>query len=236
MKKQPKYLQIYNDIKDKILSYHYPINSKLPDGNQLTLEYSASIMTVKKALDILVEEGYIIRRRGDGTLVKDWTKGSKAHLYAPKGSTQVRKGEVISKIITFKVNLPSTRVAEKLSIGVDEFVYQIERLRVLEGVPSIMEYTFMPVQVIPGLKYEHLKHSIYSYIQEELGLSVHSSFLNITGVRPNQVEKEQMNLTNIDFLMQVEQVANLDDGRIFEYSIARHLPEKFQFDTIIFNN
>lgn len=235
MKKQPKYLQIYNDIKDKILSDKYPINSKLPDGNQLTSEYSASIMTVKKALDILVEEGYIIRRRGDGTLVKDWTKGKKAHLYAPKGSTRVRNGKVVSKVLTFDVIHPSPQVAEKLSISVDDFVYHIVRLRLLEETPSIMEYTYMPVQVIPGLKYEHLTSSIYSYIQEELELSVHSSFLNITGVRPTQLEKEQMNLSDKDFLMQVEQVANLDDGRIFEYSIAKHLPKIFQFDTIIFN-
>ncbi|GAB2027418.1 GntR family transcriptional regulator [Lactovum odontotermitis] len=236
MKTKPKYLQIYDDIKSKILCNAYPINSKLPDGRQLTQEYSASIMTVKKALDILVEEGYIIRRRGDGTHVKDWTKGRKAHLYAPEGSTQVRHGNVTSKVITFEVIHPYAQVAEKLSIDTDDFVYRIERLRFFENVPAIMEYTFMPISVIPGLKYEHLVNSVYSYIQGELGLTVHSSFLNITGVRPNQLEQEQMQLSDTDFLIQVEQVADLDDGRLFEYSIARHRPEKFQFETIIFNN
>ena len=42
-----------------------------------------------------------------------------------------------------------------------------------------------------------------------------------------------MNLTNQDFLMRVEQVAYLTDGRTFEYSYADHLPETFEFETVI---
>ena len=70
-KKQPKYLVIYEDVKGKILSGEYPINSRIQDGNTLVKAYDASLMTVKKALDILVSEGFLIRRRGYGTIVKD---------------------------------------------------------------------------------------------------------------------------------------------------------------------
>jgi DNA-binding GntR family transcriptional regulator len=236
MKKQAKYQRIYEDVKNKVLSGFYPIGSKLEDGNSLVHEYGVSLMTVKKSLDMLASEGFLIRRRGDGTIVQDWTKGKKASLYAVEGSSRRHLGEIESKVLHFEVERASAEIAEKLSVEKHEFVYNIARLRVINGIPSIMEYTYMPISIIPNLKYEHLLSSIYDYIQKDLGLRVYSSFLNVRGVRPNDIEKEQMNLSDTDFLLQVEQVANLDDGRIFEYSIARHIPEEFQFDTVVFNN
>ncbi|MFK4926109.1 GntR family transcriptional regulator [Lactococcus garvieae] len=235
-KKQPKYLVIYEDVKEKILSGYYPINSRIADGNTLVQEYDASLMTVKKALDILVSEGFLIRRRGYGTIVKDWTKGKKAHLYAIEGSSKRHLGQLESEVLTFEVEHPNADIAHKLSIDVEDFIYRIERVRYVKKVPTIIEYTYMPISIIPQLKYSHLTGSIYKYILEELGLVIQSSFLNVKGVRPNALEKQTMHLTDTDFLMQVEQVANLDDGRIFEYSIARHLPDSFNFETVIFNN
>lgn len=235
-KKQPKYLVIYEDVKGKILSGEYPINSRIQDGNTLVKAYDASLMTVKKALDILVSEGFLIRRRGYGTIVKDWTKGKKAHLYAVEGSSKRHMGQMESKILTFEIEHPNDDIAQKLSIETDDFIYRIERVRYVEEVPTIIEYTYMPISIIPQLKYSHLVGSIYKYIIEELGLVIQSSFLNVKGVRPNELEKKTMHLQDTDFLMQVEQVANLDDGRIFEYSIARHLPDSFNFETVIFNS
>ena len=160
----------------------------------------------------------------------------KAHLYAVEGSSKRHSGQMESKVLTFEVEHPNADIAHKLSIDVEEFIYRIERVRYVKKVPTIIEYTYMPISIIPQLKYSHLTGSIYKYILEELGLVIQSSFLNVKGVRPNALEKQTMHLTDTDFLMQVEQVANLDDGRIFEYSIARHLPESFNFETVIFNN
>mgnify|MGYP003365629724 CR=1 FL=1 len=236
MKQKAKYVVIYEDVKEKILSGLYPINSRIQDGNTLVKEYDASLITIKKALDILVSEGFLIRRRGYGTIVKDWTKGKKAHIYAVEGSSKRYSEQLDSKILTFEIEHPNPNIANKLSITLDDFVYRIERVRYVKTIPTIIEYTYMPIAIIPHLKYDHLVGSIYKYILEDLGLTIQSSFLNVTGVRPNVLEKKTMSLQDTDFLMQVEQVANLDDGRIFEYSIARHIPATFNFETVVLNN
>ncbi|WP_123580105.1 UTRA domain-containing protein, partial [Pseudomonas protegens] len=70
-------------------------------------------------------------------------------------------------------------------------------------------------------------------IQNKLGLEVGTSVVRVKGIRPDDREKQFMNLTNQDFLMRVEQVAYLTDGRTFEYSYADHLPETFEFETVI---
>ncbi len=229
-------MQICQDLRRKIKEGIYPINGRLPEGGSLAQEYGVSLMTLKRALDVLVAEGYIIRRRGDGTLVRDWKKQQLPHLYSLKGTYYDYKERVRSKVIRFEINRASEEIAEKLNVNPDDCIYEIMRLRELDGRPIIMEYTYMPIDVIPGLKQADLEHSIYGYIQEELGRKVHSAFVKITGVRPNALEIKYMSMLETDFLMEAERISSLDNCQTFEYSIAHHLPEFFDFETVLFNN
>lgn len=207
----------------------------MPDGKSLATDYGVSLMTLKRALDLLVAEGYIIRRRGDGSFIRDWKQGVKPHLYSLKGAYENYDRALTSKVLTFEVIRPDRLVADKLSISTDEFVYHIVRLRLLDEQPIIIEYTYMPVSEIPSLKREHLETSIYSYIREELGRKIHSTCVKISGKRPTDLECQEMGLSPTDFLMEVEQVGCLDNCRVFEYSISHHLPEVFDFQTVMFN-
>ncbi|MCQ9210301.1 GntR family transcriptional regulator [Granulicatella seriolae] len=236
MNSKPKYIKIYEDIRDKIMSGEYKINQKLADGNTLAKQFQVSAMTVKRALDELVSEGFIVRRQGDGSYVKNWNKGQSSNFYSINGTYIRFPNQVTSKVLKFDIEYPTKEVAEKLSIQESDFIYVINRLRLINDIPSIIEYTYMPITVISNLRIQDVESSIYRYIKEVLQLNVQSSFLNIIGCRPTELEKKHLQLSDTDFLMQVEQIANLDDGRIFEYSIARHIPEEFEFKTLLFNN
>lgn len=67
-----KYLFIYNEIREKILCNKYTMNEQLPDEMTLAKQFACSRMTIKKALDLLVSEGLIFRKRGQGTFVLSW--------------------------------------------------------------------------------------------------------------------------------------------------------------------
>lgn len=233
---KPKYLGICQDIRQKIQNGSYAINEKLPDGQTLAGQYDVSLLTLKRALDLLVAEGYIIRRRGDGTVVRDWKSKQLPHLYSLKGNYHDYQDHVSSRVLKFEVIHPSEEVASKLGISSEQFVYEIQRLRFIDQRPAILEYTYMPIEIIPGLTREHLERSIYGYIQDQLGHKIHSAFVKVSGVRPSALEKEEMGLSDSDFLMETERVGSLDSCKTFEYSIAHHLPEVFDFETVIFNN
>lgn len=198
--------------------------------------YDVSLMTMKKALDILVSEGYIIRRRGDGTWVRDWRNGRQSHPYSLQGAYENYGGKLTSKVLTFDIVRPSEQVADKLGISQDDFVYHVIRLRLLDNKPIIMEYTYMPLVEVPNLQRQHVEKSIYTYIRENLGRRIHSTSVKISGRRPNDIECQEMGLTEQDFLMEIEQVGCLDNCRVFEYSISHHLPEVFDFQTVVFNS
>ncbi|EAF6118321.1 GntR family transcriptional regulator, partial [Listeria monocytogenes] len=220
-------------IKKDIESHRYRINEKLPQGRILAQKYNVSELTITKALNLLVREGYVVRRRGAGSFIKDFQNRTIAKFTPLTGSATVHKEKITSTVIGFSTEAPDSFVAEKLSIDQETLVYKIIRMREIEGVPSIIEYTWMPTTIIPSLTMKELESSIYSYISEELHLTIKSAHVNISGIRPSILEKKYLHLTDIDFLMRVEQIAFLDDGRIFEFSIANHIPSEFNFETVL---
>ncbi len=231
-----KYKDIAEDIRSKIKSGEYIYGQKLPYEYVLCMSYHCNKETMKKALDILVKEGLIIRRRGAGTFVKDYdpaTENSAAMF--TRGLTAKYKGKkkVTSKVIEFEVIPADEFLAKKLQIELGDFVYHIIRLRLLDDVPHLIDINYFPLSLIPNLKFEHLHGSIYEYIEKKLKLKIQSSHIMITSSLSTQLEQEYLGLTSKEPFIQEEQTSYLSSGQIFEYSLSRHHYKRFEFQTII---
>lgn len=236
MRTNTKYIDIYTQIKYDIESGKYPINEKLPQGRLLAEQFNVSELTITKAINLLVQEGYIVRRRGSGSFVKNFKHSSITKFSPLTGSTALHNGEVTSTIIGFSTEAPTQYIADKLNVDNESLVYKIIRMRTIKNVPSIIEYTWMPLEIIPGLTTKELETSIYRYIHKSLNLTIKSAHIKVAGVRPSILEKAYLKLNDTDFLMQTKQIAYLDDGRIFEFSIASHIPSEFDFETVLIAN
>lgn len=69
--KLPLYLQIKNEILARIRSAEYPPGSLLKTEMELCATYDVSRVTVRKALKELVEDGWLERRSGSGTFIRE---------------------------------------------------------------------------------------------------------------------------------------------------------------------
>lgn len=233
-----KYVEISNDIRKKIIEGNYLPNERLPFEKEICDKYESSKMTVKKALDILVAEGLLIKRRGSGTFVKDINPKERDNLIA---STQFRglssfyvNHKVESKIIEYKVINVDDNIAKKLLVTEEDFVYKIIRVRVVDGISVVLEEMYMPIQIIPGLKKQHLSGSIYEYIERVLNLKIKSAHRTITIKKSTEYEQKLLNVKKNEPLGIIEQVAYLDNGQAFEYSIVTHRCEEFKVNSVVF--
>lgn len=232
-----KYQEIANDLQKKIANQEYKINDQLPLEKEMCEEYGVSRITIKKAVDILVMKGLVIKRRGSGTFVKGLDNSEIKEI----GEKNILCGfselfndkKVLSKIIDFKVVNANEEISEKLQISSDEFVYYICRVRYANDEPYVIEYTYMPINIISGLKREVLEESIYRYIEEVLNLKIKSSHRVIRAISPNELEGRYLEIDAYSPLLEVEQVAFLDNGQPFEYSKSHHRNDKFEFKSVI---
>jgi DNA-binding LacI/PurR family transcriptional regulator len=63
------YQQVYDELKARITDGRIAVNDRLPTPAELTQEFSVSTITLKRALDMLEEDGYVVRRPRHGTVV-----------------------------------------------------------------------------------------------------------------------------------------------------------------------
>ena len=231
-----KYEKIAFDIKEDILSEKYKPNEQLPFEKELCEKYNVSKMTVKKALDLLVNDGLIIKRRGSGTFVKDITEKEIQRIIEKKqfsGLTTTSIGhKVTSKVLEFKIINVTKEIADILKIEEDEFIYFVHRVRYVDDKAVVIEKTYIPLNLIPGMKLADVKKSIYGYIKDKLGLNIQSAHSTVRAMKSDELDRKYLNLEKDEPILEVERVAYLDNGKVFEYSFSRHRYDKFEFKSI----
>ncbi len=230
---EPKYIQIYKKMKQRIFDHKYQANQQqLPNEMTLCEEFNCSRMTIKKALDLLVMDGLIYRKKGKGTFVlPQGALSSKINIQEDHilGLTNSSKKEVTSKILDFQLKFSDDIIAEKLGIHVNDPVYDIHRLRLINESPYVLERTYMSTSLIPGLDMDVLNHSVYDYIEQTLKYKI-AGFLRITRADcSNKTDQKYLKLKETEPVLEVEQVAYLDNGTPFEYSFSRHRYDRFEF-------
>ena len=235
-----KYEMIAHDVQGKIARGEYKANQRLPVMSELCEMYGVSKITVKRAMDMLVARGLVIKRRGSGSFVKNISITEVAPPFQDMSkqllgftSEYTDTGIHVSTVVhEFEVIEADEDVADQLRIRPGDFVYHIVRTRLAEDVPQEIEYTFMPITIVPGLSADDVRTSVYAYVRDKLDLKIYSAHRSIRAVMPTEEEHDRLQLGESDPLLEISQVVFLDDGRIFEYSVCRHVGSRFTFYSI----
>lgn len=225
------YKEIAQDIRSKIINGTYPVGDPIPEQIKLAKDYNTSRVTIQKAIDILKSEGLIFSRPGSGTFVKKSANvfsslDNDIDVYEGVTASFGSMGLITSEILNFSVRFPTDDEIENLLITKSTPVYDILRLRFLNNEPLILEYTIMPVYVIPNITEETLYGSIYSHIQQNLSLKIGLANRKIHADKPNTLDQKYLNCQLTDPILEVEQVVYLDTGTPFEYSKTRRRYDK----------
>lgn len=82
--KKPLYIQIYQSLKEKIVEHQYPNDEYLPSERELGEYYDVERATVRRALEMLVQDGLLIKIPGSGSKV---TSPKKKDAYASQSES-----------------------------------------------------------------------------------------------------------------------------------------------------
>lgn len=227
-----KYKSIYDEVKRRIMENEYPANFKIPDEISMCKEFNCSRMTMKKALDLLVQEGMLYRKRGQGSFVMGQSNKS-GRIMIPErelqGLTKSAQGSVTSKILEFQLEFASKKIAEHLNINENDPIYNILRLRLMNNKPYVLERTYMSTSLISGINLDILNGSIYEYIECTLGYRIASAQKTTRASISDELDHKELKLKENEPVLEIEQIAYLDNGVPFEYSISRHRYDLFEF-------
>lgn len=229
-----KYREVYTDIKNNILTNHYRAGSLMPTQEELAEKYSISRLTLRKVLQMLGDEGLVYSKQGAGTFVRPRMADSPDEilpLNSPIGVTYShRSQEISSKVLHFDARLPTALEQKNLNIEANEPVYEIKRVRYLNGKHYSFEHTIMPTRIAP-LDEKILHKSIYDYLGSKNIMMTDARRV----VYAEAADAETSQAMGVDLncpMLVIEQTAYDQKGRAFEYSVSQFIKDhsKFVFD------
>lgn len=226
-----KFTQISEDIAGQINDGQLTAGSLLPSENELTDMYEASRETVRKALKILAEDGYIHKVQGKGSIVLDVTKLDFpiSGLVSFKELSSKMGKRIRTWVVELKKGEPSRDSKEKMKLEKDDLVWTLSRVREIEGERIILDKDILSATYVPELTKEICENSIYEYLEGELGLAISFAKKEITIEIPTEEDRRFLDLEGFHNIVVVKNYVYLDDTSMFQYTESRHRPDKFRF-------
>ncbi|EOL45479.1 trehalose operon repressor [Enterococcus phoeniculicola] len=226
-----KFNEIFLDLEKKILANEYPPHTLLPSENQLIKIYGVSRETIRKALNLLTNAGYIQKKQGKGSIVLDLNRFD----FPISGLTSYKELQKTQAIPSQTIvhTLEETTVPQKLSEltgwPAGEAVWQLIRQRKIDGEVVILDKDYLLKSVIPELPKERAEDSIYDYFENDLKLEIAYAQKEITVESANKEVRELMELPEEEHVVVVRSLVYLEDTRCFEYTESIHQLDKFRF-------
>ncbi|MBP1918954.1 GntR family trehalose operon transcriptional repressor [Youngiibacter multivorans] len=212
---------------------------KLPSENELMAEYGISRDTVRKSLQLLLENGFITKIRGKGSFVTELTRFEfpVAGLITFK---ELSSSKVIGNSATKVINLKSCKgnpyVREKLGLENDAEIWAVTRVRTIDGRRVILDKDHFVKSIVENLTIEICEDSIYEYLENELGLKIGYAHKEIVIERATEEDERNLDLMGFDVVAVVNTLVYLQNGTLLQYTQSRHCPDKFRFVDIARRN
>ena len=155
----PKYYQVATHIKDLILSGELQPADQIPTEEALVEQHGVSRGTVRKAIQLLIDEGLVESEQGRGSFVTSALRSSN-HFSLVSFQDEMRRQarKPSTRILKFEKRLAGERTADRLNIAANTKVFQIERLRLADDVPVAYECRIFEQNLCPGFEKEDLEN------------------------------------------------------------------------------
>ena len=225
----PVYIQIHNQIKKDIEAGVWAVGDRIPSERELALEFNVSRMTLRQAVQTLVEEGILERQVGAGTFVarkKVQEKMTGVTSFTELMEEQGKKPS--SRTVSYLVTTPSLSEMERLTLKDDEKVLRMERIRYADEVPICFEVATLPYSLVKDYERNQITTSLYRTL-EESGRKIGHAQQSVSAQVASERIAEYLNIKRGSAILRLRQITELGDGTPFEYVRTQYAGDKFEF-------
>jgi GntR family transcriptional regulator len=229
----PLYVQLRDLLKTKIDTKEWTDGTRLPGENELCQEYKVSRTVVRQALLELELAGLVIRHKGRGTFVAGpkVVEGLAQKLTGFYEDMFERGKNLKTQVLVNKIVPADDFLAAKLNINSGELIFQIRRLRFVEGEPLVVVTSYLPVALCPQLKDVDLTdRSLYLFLEEQCHVLISRSYRTIEALLANKENADLLRISEGDPVILLEATSYLEDGIPVEYYRAFHRGDRARFE------
>ncbi len=132
---EPAYIQLVNILRSQIDSGKFRPGERLPSESQLCRSYDVSPMTVRRAINILLQDGLVSTTQGRGTFVKPIELGSIKFGLDELQNIFNKKTENKVKLLEVRIVKADKDISRRLNININDRIILIRRLIIKDTEP-----------------------------------------------------------------------------------------------------
>lgn len=226
-----KFHDIFLELEKGILEGKYQPGTLLPSENQLVEQYSVSRETIRKALNLLINAGYIQKKQGKGSIVLNVRKFDLpiSGVISYKELQNAQQIHSVTRVVELQEAQVSEALARLTGWKKGATVWRLVRQREIDGEVVIIDIDYLLKEIIEILPKERAADSIYDYFENDLGLAISYAQKEITVEAVTEADQNLMDIHGDTHVVVVRSVVSLEDTRCFEYTESRHRLDKFKF-------
>ena len=214
----PKYEPAYRTILERLTAGRSPVGMRMPTEGELASSFGISRVTIRRALDMLVQDGYVESRQGSGYRVITLSPASDTCLTSFTDAMLRAGSEPTSRLISI-VQHPAGQLA-RLPVGLaDSPVIEITRLRLVDGQPRMLVKTYAPARLMPDAAPEDFpefgaEQSILRILAGRFGLEWSAACEDISPVLADAIIAATFGIPTGSPLLRQSCSAFADDGSV----------------------
>ncbi|MDQ0456448.1 GntR family transcriptional regulator [Rhizobium paknamense] len=216
----PLYVKLKRLIEEAVANGQLRHGDALPPERDIADAADISRVTVRKALDHLVEDGLLVRRRGSGTFVaKPVPRMQQPLTRLTSFSEDMRRRGMIagSHWLERGLHFPTPEETMALGLSSSARVARLIRIRTANDMPIALERTSLPDDLLPDP--ETVENSLYHLLGQRSIRPVRAN-QRISAVLLKDDETELLGVSAGSPALSVQRIAYLDTGRVMEVSRA----------------
>lgn len=217
---RPLYRQVRDVLVKRIVDGVWRPGETLPSETDIATDLRVSQGTVRKALNDLAEENFVVRRQGKGTFVARHDEARILFQFfklTPDNGISEFPG---SRILSVTVESADAEAAEALSLGTGSRVVRIERLRSLGGRNCILERIALPRALFPAIEKRDLPNNLYELYRSIFGVTVVRAQERLKAITAAKRDAKVLGLPPGAPLLSIDRRAFAADGRPVERRVS----------------
>lgn len=228
----PLYHQLEEDLRARIHAKEFEIGAALPTEEQLCEQYGVSRITVRRALDALIAQGLIVRRRGVGSFVAEPKSGVRSvKLVGSLDEFLASSGALENKIIAFTDGIAPQEVAKLLGLEQGARVVRLDAIMYLEDAPIGYLSIYFPQDVGSQLSRADLEGQspIIRLVERKLNIRIARAEQMIEPDRARAAAARHLDIDPEAPVLRVTRVYYTSFNRPVEVALIRYHPERYRY-------
>lgn len=222
----PLYQQLRRSLRQAIEQDVLAPDDALPAERDIAVDFGVSRITVRKAIDGLVDEGLLDRRHGAGTFVAARIQKNMAALSSFSEDIASRGWPSRSEWLGRKEVLvtPSESLAMGLSPGTS--VYHFDRIRFAADMPLAIEHAIVPSSCLPSI--DVVGTSLYEAL-DAVNCRPTRALQRLQAIAFDEEKAELLGVKPGDPGLSIERRGFLADGRLVEITRSYYRGDAYDF-------